>query len=249
MKRAEEVLRRAIIQKCRVLSASGLSQGSAGAVSARFEDRMLITPAATPYEALETAMIASTPLAGDGMEWDGPNAPSAEWRLHFGVMKNRADVGAVIHARPPYCTTLAAARKDIPAVHYMMAAFGGPTIRCADYATYGADALSSVALDALGDRSACLLANHGMIAVGENLDKAAWLAAELEMLAREYYNTLLIGGPVVLSDEAVAETAHAFNEHSVGVEKKRSSKAIAKRSAGRTRGGVVKPTTRRRVRS
>ncbi len=213
MTTAEEALRREIIEKCRFMNACGLNQGVSGNISARFEDRLLITPSATPYDAMTPEMIASMPLEGDDGAWEGPLRPSTEWRFHLDITRRRPDVGAIVHAHPTYCTTLAIARKEIPAVHYMIAAFGGATVRCSGYARYGTAALSETALDALEDRSACLLANHGMIALGESLEKAMWRAVELETLARQYYLSLLIGGPVILSDAAIAETAEAFGSY------------------------------------
>lgn len=230
MKKAEEALRRDLIEKCRFMNASGLNQGTSGNISARFEDRMLITPSATPYDAMEPSMIASMPLEGDYGSWDGPLKPSTEWRFHLDILRGRSDVGTVVHAHPTYCTTLAIARKEIPAVHYMMAAFGGTTVRCSEYATYGTEALSKTALEALEGRTACLLANHGMIAAGANLEKAMWLAVELETIARQYYLSLSIGGPVILSDAAIAETAAAFGSYGVQDDHKKVAKAAPARS-------------------
>ena len=119
----------------------------------------------------------------------------------------------MVHAHPPYCTALAIARRDIPACHYMIAAFGGTDVRCAGYARFGTGDLSRLALDALQDRSACLLANHGMIALGETLEKAMWRAVELETIARQYHLSLMIGGPVLLSDAEIAEAAAAFGSY------------------------------------
>lgn len=218
MKRDETVLRQAIIDKCLWMNASGLNQGTSGNISARYGERMLITPSATPYEALEPGMIASMPIVGADGSWDGPLMPSTEWRFHRDILCARPDVGAVVHTHAPYCTSLAIARKDIPAVHYMVAAFGGTDVRCSDYATFGTDALSKAALKALEDRTACLLANHGMIAVGPTLDKAMWLAVELETIARQYYQSLLIGGPIILSDASVAEAAEAFDSYGLRME-------------------------------
>ncbi len=137
-------------------------------------------------------------------------------------------MGAVVHAHPTYCTTLAIARKEIPACHYMMAAFGGTTVRCSDYATFGTAELSKTALEALEGRTACLLANHGMIATGANIDKAMWLAVELETIAKQYYYTLLIGGPVILSDAQIAETAAAFGSYGVQDDHKKVAKSKSK---------------------
>lgn len=215
MKKAEKDLRQTIIDKCRFMNASGLNQGTSGNISARFEDRMLITPSATPYDAMTPEMIASMPFDGEYGAWEGPLKPSTEWRFHFDILKGRPDTGAVVHAHPTYCTTLAIARKPIPAVHYMMAAFGGVDVRCAPYATFGTAELARYALAALKDRNACLLANHGSIAVGANIEKAMWIAVELETIARQYYNSLLIGGPVLLSNEAIAETMKAFGSYGI----------------------------------
>ncbi|MFK7945835.1 MAG: class II aldolase/adducin family protein [Paracoccaceae bacterium] len=213
MKQDEKVLRQDIIDNCRLMNASGLSKGTSGNISARFEDRALITPSATPYDAMQPEMIASMPLDNDYGSWSGLRKPSTEWRFHLDILRARPDVGAVVHAHPPYGTALAIARKEIPPVHYMMAAFGGTNIRCADYAMFGTAELSKLALAALQDRQACLLANHGTIVVGETLAKAMWLASELETLAHQYFNTLLIGKPVLLSDAQIAETAAAFGSY------------------------------------
>jgi L-fuculose-phosphate aldolase len=116
----------------------------------------------------------------------------------------------VVHTHAPFCTTLAIARRDIPACHYMIAAFGGDSVRCAPYATFGTAELARLALAALEGRSACLLANHGMIVAGATLAKAMWLAVELETLAKQYYHSLLIGGPQLLSAASIAEAARGF---------------------------------------
>jgi L-fuculose-phosphate aldolase len=215
MKKDEVELRKAIIAKCRWMNAAGLNQGTSGNISARYKDRMLITPSATPYDAMEPEMIASMPLEGEYGAWAGPLKPSVEWRFHLDIMRGRPDVGAVVHTHAIWSTILAIAGKSIPAVHYMIAAFGGPDIRCAPYATYGTRELSDNALAALKGRNGCLLANHGMIAVGPGLDRAMWLAHELEALAKQYYHTLLIGGPVVLPDAEIANVAENFKSYGV----------------------------------
>jgi L-fuculose-phosphate aldolase len=209
MTRAERQLREAIIAKCRWMNASGLNQGTSGNISARYQDRMLITPSAIAYDAMMPDMIASMPLEGGG-DWDGPLRPSTEWRFHLDIMRARPDVGGIVHTHSTYATVLAIARKSIPACHYMIAAFGGTDIRCAGYARYGTKELSELALAALNQRNGCLLANHGMIAVGANLDKAMWLAVELETIARQYYLSLALGSPVILNDAEIAETAKGF---------------------------------------
>ena len=202
----ERELRAAIIAKARWMNDSGLNQGTSGNLSARFGEKMLITPSGIPYDALEPESLASMPIAGEYGSWEGPFKPSTEWRFHLDILRARPEVGAVVHTHSTYAATLAMARRDIPAAHYMVAIFGGTDVRCSDYATYGTPELSEAALTALEGRSACLLANHGLLTAGATLDKAMWLAVELETLCRQYYQTLLIGGPVLLTEAEMADT-------------------------------------------
>ena len=206
-------LRTAIIAACRHMNAIGLNQGTSGNISARFGDRMLITPSGVPYHAMAAEDLAAMPIEGAYGSWDGPLAPSTEWRFHLDITRARPEVGAIVHAHSTFATALAIARKEIPACHYMIAAAGGPTIRCGTYATYGTKELSDAALKALEGRSACLLANHGMIATGPNLDKAMWLAVELETIARQYVVSLSIGGPVLLSNAEIARVKEGFKSY------------------------------------
>lgn len=244
MTREERQLREAIVAKCRWMNASGLNQGTSGNISARYKDRMLITPSATPYDAMKPEMIASMPLEGEHGSWEGPLQPSTEWRFHLDIMRGRPDVGGVVHTHSTFATVLAIARKPIPACHYMMAAFGGNDIRCAGYARYGTAELSELALQALEDRNGCLLANHGMIAVGANLDKAMWLAVELETIARQYYLSLALGGPHILSEAEIADTAKGFSTYGLQAPKPKSS---AKSSPKPAKARAAKAVARQRV--
>ena len=210
MKRDELKLRQAIIGKCLGMNASGLNQGTSGNISARHGDVMLITPSATPYDALRPAMIAAMPLNGKNGAFEGPLKPSSEWRFHFDILNARPDVGAIVHTHSTYATVLAINRRAIPACHYMIATFGGNDVRCSGYARFGTQALSDLALIALKDRKACLLANHGMIATGASLDRAMYVAQELETIARQYYLALTLGGAVILSDAEIEEARQAF---------------------------------------
>lgn len=213
MDRDEKEARHAIVTQCRAMNEAGINQGTSGNISLRHGGRMLISPSATPYGAMTPEMIAAMALDDDSGAYDGPRRPSTEWRFHQRLLRARADAGAVIHAHAPYCTALAIARRPIPACHYMIAAFGGEDVRCAGYARYGTGALADLALDAMRDRTACLLANHGMIALGETLDKAMWRAVELETLARQYCLSLSIGGPVLLDAARIDETLAGFAEY------------------------------------
>lgn len=237
MKKAERELREEIVARCREMNALGINQGTSGNISVRFEDRILISSSATPYDEMTPDSIASKSLDDETDNWDGPLTPSTEWRFHQRLLRNREEAGAVVHAHPTYCTTLAIARKPIPACHYMIAAFGGNDVRCSGYATYGTEELSQHALTAMEDRTACLLANHGMISIGEDLAKAMWRAVELETIARQYYFSLLIGGPVLLSDSMIEETQRKFASYGLqsdagkGDASKRRAQAGVKRAA------------------
>ena len=210
MTKDEAKLRQAIIDNCRWMNANGLNQGTSGNISARHGDRMLITPTSTPYDQMTIDMIASMPVEGEYGSWEGPSKPSVEWRFHLDITRARPDVGAIVHTHSTFATVIAILRRDIPPVHYMIAAFGGSTVRCAAYARYGTKELSDNALLALEGRSACLLANHGMITTGPSLDKAMWSAVELETLAKQYYYAAAIGKPVRLSQAEIADAGKGF---------------------------------------
>jgi L-fuculose-phosphate aldolase len=197
---------------------------------------MLITPSATPYDSMKPEMIAAMPLERDYGEWEGPLQPSTEWRFHLDITRARPDVGAIVHTHSTYATVLAIARKPIPACHYMMAAFGGSDIRCAGYARYGTKELSDHAIEALEGRNGCLLANHGMIALGANLDKAMWLAVELETIARQYYLSLALDSRVILTDDQIADTAKGFSTYGLQTPKPKAratAKAVPRRTEKR----------------
>jgi L-fuculose-phosphate aldolase len=200
-----------LVAAYRELIARGLSQGTSGNVSIRRAGTMLITPSALPATAMRAADIAEMALAGDGA-WKGPAKPSSEWRMHRDIYRARPEVGAIVHAHPPHATAMAMARKPIPAAHYMVAAFGGGDVPCAPYATFGTAELSAVAVTALRGRTACLLANHGCLALGRNLADALWRAVELETLAQQYLLSLA-AGPVLLSKRELADALAAFGAY------------------------------------
>jgi L-fuculose-phosphate aldolase len=212
---AELHLREAIIAQCRWMNVTGLNQGTSGNISARCGETMLISPSATPYDTMTPDMIAAMPIDRKYGSWKGPIKPSTEWRFHLDIMKARPEVGGIVHTHSTYATALAIARKEIPACHYMMAAFGGMNVRVAGYARFGTKELSEHTLKALENRNACLLANHGMIATGTSLEKAMWLAVELETIARQYYLALAIGGPVLLTEADIHEAAAAFGSYGI----------------------------------
>lgn len=199
-----------IVEAMRSLISLGLSQGTAGNVSVRYRDGFLMTPSGIPADDLRPEDIVPMTMAGGH---DHALAPSSEWRFHRDILQRRPEIGAVVHAHPTYCTAFAMCGQEIPAVHYMIAAAGGPTIRCAPYAPYGTEELSVAAVAALEDRLGCLLANHGMIAIGSNVTKALWLAVEMEALCRQYAAALQVGKPIILSDAEIARTVRRFESY------------------------------------
>jgi L-fuculose-phosphate aldolase len=205
-------VRRELIETCLKMNASGLNQGTSGNLSVRHDSGFLITPTGIAYDELSPDDIVHVRMDGT---WRHPLAPSSEWRMHRDILAAKPEVNAVVHAHPPYCTTLAIRHMAIPAVHYMIAVGGGDTIPCAPYATFGTEELSRNAVEALRDRNACLLANHGMIAIGPSLAKAIWLAIEVETLARQYFNTLLIGGPNILPPDEITRVKSKFAGYGV----------------------------------
>lgn len=210
----EATLRSEIVERCHEMNGNGINHGTSGNISARCEDGLLMTPSAVPYERLKPEMIVKMGFDGS---WEGDLKPSSEWRFHLDILKTRRDLNAVVHAHPPHATALAIQGRDIPPVHYMVAVAGGRDIRCAPYATFGTQELSNLALRALEGRSACLLANHGMIACGFNLAHAMWLAVEVEALARQYLLALQAGEPRLLTDaelDAVFEKFESYTKKS-----------------------------------
>jgi len=192
----ERAKRQSIIDACQRMNALGINQGTSGNISLRHDAGMLVTPTSVPYETMQPEQIVFMGFDGS---FDSSQRPSSEWRFHLDILKARPEVNAVVHAHPPYATTLAIMGREIPPVHYMVAVAGGDSIRCAPYATFGTEELSRHAVSALKDRLACLLAHHGMIAIGPSLSKAMWLAVEVETLARQYHGCLQIGTPPLLS--------------------------------------------------
>lgn len=200
--------RLALCAAMRVLIADGLTRGTAGNLSVRSANGMLITPSGVRPELLTPSGIVA--LGIDGTVPDGGGKPSSEWRFHRDIYASRCEVQAVVHVHSPYATALACQRRGIPAFHYMIAVAGGDSVRCSDYATFGTQALSDAALVALADRRACLLANHGQIAIGTTLAEALALAGEVEELARQYQLASSTGVPVLLGARDMSAVMEQF---------------------------------------
>ena len=206
----DTTLRERLLATARAMAASGLNKGTAGNASVRSRGGFLITPSGRPYEDCRPEDMAL--MAMDG-SWQGPFAPSSEWRIHRDILAARPEAGAVLHAHSPFATALACHRRGIPAFHYMIARFGGSDIRCAPYATFGTQALSDGALAALEGRGACLLANHGMLVLGPDLPRTLALALEFETLCEQYWRALQLGEPSLLSAAEMAEVITRFKTY------------------------------------
>jgi L-fuculose-phosphate aldolase len=198
----ERALREAVIAAAREMNALGINRGKSGNVSARWRtakfDGYLVTPSGMPYASIRPADIVAMPIDGQSEAGPGRRRPSSEWRFHRDIYRARPDAAAIVHTHSPFATTLSCLRRGIPAFHYMIAVAGGDDVRCAPYATFGTQALSDHAVAALEGRRACLLANHGMIAIGASLAAALALAVEIETLAEMYWRTRQLGEPVLL---------------------------------------------------
>ena len=205
-----KTLSQQIINTCLAMNSESINQGSAGNVSVRFEQGFLITPSGLSYHRLGPGDIVYVGM--DGVA-EGCLSPSSEWRMHLDIYAARPEAGAVIHAHSTFATSLSCLRKDIPAFHYMVAVAGGTNIRCSNYALFGTQDLSDTMLEALEDRRACLLGTHGMICFHDNLDKALWLAVEVETLAKQFWHARQAGVPVLLSDAQMAEALEKFKSY------------------------------------
>lgn len=203
--------RQAVCKAMRDLEVVGLNRGTAGNASVRIDGGFLITPSGLKPERLTPENIVHIDAFAEQIA-DGVN-PSSEWRFHKDIYMTRSDAGAIVHVHSAYATALACQRRAIPAFHYMVAVAGGSSIRCAPYATFGTQALSDAALQALDGHRACLLANHGMITLGESLEAALDLAVEVEELARQYALALMSGEPVLLSESEMFEVIDKFKDY------------------------------------
>jgi L-fuculose-phosphate aldolase len=203
-------LRRAVIATCREMNRLGINQGRSGNVSVRVPEGFLVTGSGIPYEAMRPRHIVEMDLDGG---YRGEVLPSSEWRMHLDLMRSRADAQAVVHTHSTHATALSCLRLGIPAFHYMVAVAGGADIRCADYATFGTAALSRRMLAAMEGRTACLLANHGVVTIGRSLEEALARAVEVETLAKQYWIARTLGEPVVLDAAEMARVLARFRSY------------------------------------
>ena len=195
------------------LAQLGLNKGTSGNASVRCESGFLVTPSGMAVEDMTPSSMVHMRFDGSFELQADSNAkkPSSEWRFHRDILASRPEVNAVIHTHSMFATTLACLHKDIPPFHYMIAVAGGDTIRCAPYALFGSQALSDHALVALTDRKACLLANHGMIVLGADLDDALAVTVEVENLCEQYWRILQVDtNPPLLNEAEMREVFQQF---------------------------------------
>jgi L-fuculose-phosphate aldolase len=212
-------LRAEIISISQRMSTSGLSPGRSGNVSVRVDGGMLITPTGMHYSEMRPSDIVEVRM--DGRVTPGQRVASSEWRVHLAIYKARDDVGAIVHTHSLNATALSCLHRGIPAFHYMVAEAGGDKIACAPYATYGTEELARFAVKALGPRRACLMANHGAVAVAETLRKAYELAGEVEALASQYARALMIGRPKILGAREMGRVIEKFKTYGKQTEVKK----------------------------
>lgn len=208
---SDRSLRQEIIDTALAFNRTGLSVGKSGNLSVRNSQGFLITPSGLPYPELTADSLVQ--VDPEGRVLGGDLEPSTEWHFHRAIYSARPEADAVVHVHSPYATGLACNHTDIPAFHYMVAVAGGDSVRCAEYATFGTEELSRNAIKALADRRACLLANHGQIAIGATLAEAFDLAVEVENLARQYWISRLFGEPVLLDSDEMTIILEKFKSY------------------------------------
>ncbi len=217
-----EVLRQKVVSISQSLNSLGLNQGTSGNLSIRIPGGMLITPSSVAYDQLKSQDIFSLTLSGRPLTLASDETlnnkfrPSSEWRLHADILLERKDINAVLHCHSKYSTALACQRIRLPSFHYMVAVAGGNDIRCSKYATFGTKELSAYALEALEDRFACLLANHGLVTIGFSIEHALSIAIEIETLSSIYISSRNIAEPYHLSQQEMSCVLEKFKDISYG---------------------------------
>ena len=214
MSQSESEHRSALVEHSRLSVTRGLSNATAGNLSVRFGDGMLITPSGIAPDKMTPDQIAE--VAFDGTH-TGDWKPSSEWALHAALYQARPEAQGIVHAHPTYCVALSVLRQPMPPFHYMIAGFGGTEVPCAPYRTFGSKALAQAVADTMGARyTACLMANHGMIAIGGSLAAAFDRTEKLEVLARQYHIAKTMGEVVLLTDDEMAEVREAYKSYGYG---------------------------------
>ena len=190
-------LREQLVAHYKRVEALGLNEMSSGNLSVRLGDRMLISPNGATGESIAVDTVVATSFDGN---YQGERLPSSEWRMHAAIYQRYADAQAVVHTHSDYCVAVASHVMPLPGFHYLVGVFGGDDVPCVPYSTFGRQKLADDASEALADRTACLLGNHGMIARGPNLQRAVNQAQRLEIMCRQYVLARQLGEPQRLTD-------------------------------------------------
>lgn len=211
-------LSRKIIDTCLEMARLGLNQGTAGNISVRNENGMLITPSGIPYEKMTEDDIVYVDENGT---FEVGKVPSSEWQFHLAVYQTRPELNAVVHNHAINCTGVSILNKDIPAIHYMIGVTGTNHVPCVPYASFGTWQLAEYVKQGIAKSKAILLQHHGMIAAEVNLEKALWVAHEVEVLAALYLKLLATTSNVpVLSNEEIQVVLDKFSTYGLRVEEK-----------------------------
>lgn len=206
---SEAEKRQKIVETVALFESINLNHGSSGNISIRHGERILITPAGARASNLTPQRIVALDLDGNVLD-DLAAVPSTEWRIHTELYRDRPEIGAVVHSHADNCVALSCLQKPIPPFHYMIASFGGNLIPCARYEPFGSDALAFAVVEAIRGHMGCLMASHGMIALGRDLQHACDLTVKLETLARQYILASQVGAPVLLTAEELAEVHRRY---------------------------------------
>ena len=195
------------------LSEKGLNHGATGNTSCRDGDSFLITPSGINNDNLTPNMMVRMDLEGNIIPENNNLQPSSEWRFHQAIFYEKPEVGAVVHTHSPFACALSLFGKEVPPFHYMIAVTGGDSIRCAPYALFGTKKLSDGVINALNQRKAYLLANHGLVSVGKDLEEAFRIAEEVEHLCQLYIQAKKIGEPNLLNKKEMDEVLERFGSY------------------------------------
>jgi L-fuculose-phosphate aldolase len=211
-------LKAEVIKYSKKLNITNLSVLRSGNISVRVKEKgvdgFYITPSGMKYSSLKTKNIVFVSLKG--LFDKKKSKPSSEWRFHQDIYVNKKGAKAIVHAHSTCATAVSSHQKNIPAFHYMVAVAGGNDLKCTKYATFGTKQLSKNIIIALKNRSACLIANHGQVAFGDNLEKAFELAQEIENICHQYINALRIGIPKILSKKEMKIVLGKFKNYKKG---------------------------------
>jgi L-fuculose-phosphate aldolase len=203
-------MRESLLNNFKKLAELGLNKGTSGNSSVRTDKGFLVTPSGMAVEQMSATSMVEVDMNGQAIS---AGKPSSEWRFHRDIYQARPEIQAIVHTHSMFATSLSCLRQNIPPFHYMIAVAGGKDIRCAEYALFGTQELSDAAIAALENRKACLLANHGMIALGKTLDQAVSVAVEVETLCEQYWRALQVGQPHILSDQEMADVFEQFKDY------------------------------------